>query len=72
MSDKLDESLKSQKEQLASLLAQKEQAEGTLKQVNDIIPQLKGAIQALEYVKTLGLVEPKDSVPSDPALKRVK
>jgi Tfp pilus assembly protein PilN len=79
MSEKLDQSLAAQKEQLSDLLSQREQAENLLESLNETIPQLKGAIKALEYVKTLNLEEPsKDEVKKDspsrqlPKLEAVK
>lgn len=72
MTEKLDQSLKSQKEQLSNLLAQREQLEANLKSVNEAIPQLKGAISALEYVKTLGLVEQTKPQEGDKFPKAVK
>lgn len=73
MSEQLDKSLAQQKEQLADLQTKKEQAELALKQLNEAIPQIKGAISALEYVKTLGLIDPaKSEQQSDRSIKAVK
>ena len=60
MSEKLDQVYEQQKQQFAGLLVSKEELENKLQAAKDAIEQLKGSLAALEYVKTLGLVEPPD------------
>lgn len=63
---KLEDSLKAQKEQLAQLMTTKEQLVSQLATTKENILQLKGAIAALEYATSLGLVEPeKDPVKAE-------
>lgn len=57
MSSKIDLSLDTQRKQLEDFIRQHAY-------LGEAILQLKGSIAALEYVKTLNLVEPDDRTPS--------
>ena len=57
MLEKLNESIKNSKNQLGEQVAFKEQLRSQLKNVNDTILNIKGAIVALEYAKSLAEAE---------------
>jgi len=62
MSSKITDSIEKQKVQLAAFISRLEQLRAEVPSLKEAIAQVKGSISALEYVATLGLVEPqKDS-----------
>ena len=76
---KIVDSITHQRNQLAELLASKDDLETKLRNTTEAVSQLKGSIAALEYVGSLDLQEtPKDveqgneADPKPPLLKKVK